>query len=169
MSLRFLASCLLCFACSAFAAEPAPNPPASPSIKLVLDGKPADRLDRAALALMPRATATAAAHGEQPATWQGVALQDIVRRTCVVSGDALVGRALARLVRVTGADGYQVVFSAAELDEDFGGAVVIVADSRDGKPLSQDGPFRLVVPKDKRPARWVRNVTTIEVVDASTP
>lgn len=107
--------------------------------------------------------------GEPSRTWQGVALEDIVRRTCVASGDSLTGRAIARLVRVTAADGYQAVFSATELDPDFGNVEVILADTRDGKPLAQDGPFQLIVPKDKRFDRWVSHVTMIEVLDASTP
>ncbi|WP_266182858.1 molybdopterin-dependent oxidoreductase [Dyella humicola] len=169
MHLRWIFSCLSCLALSAYAAEPASRQADHPTIKLVLDGKPADLLDQAALATMPRATVKAAAQDEQPSTWQGVALEDIVSRTCVASGDALEGRALARLIRVTAADGHQVVFSAAELHPDFGNTQVILADSRDGKPLAPDSPFRLIVPKDKRSDRWVSFVTTIEVVDASTP
>ena len=169
MQLRWMFSCLACLALSAYAAGPATRPIDHPTIKLVLDGKPADLLDQAALASMPRASVTAAAPGEQPSIWQGVALEDIVSRTCVASGDALAGRALARLIRVTAADGDQVVFSAAELHPDFGNTQVILADSRDGKPLAQDSPFRLIVPKDRRSDRWMRFVTTIEVVDASTP
>ncbi len=169
MRLRWVYSCLFCIALSAYAAPPGAGLADHPTIKLVLDGKPADLLDQAALASMPRASVKAAAQDEQPSTWQGVALEDIVSRTCVASGDALAGRALARLIRVTTADGHQVVFSAAELHPDFGNTQVILADSRDGKPLAQDGPFRLIVPKDKRSDRWLSFVTTIEVVDASTP
>ncbi|WP_201313504.1 molybdopterin-dependent oxidoreductase [Dyella sp. EPa41] len=162
-------SLLLCLATPVFGAGPVPGPADHPSIKLVLDGKPSDTFDREALALMPRTSVQAATNGGPPSTWQGVALEDIVRRTCVASGDALSGRAIARLVRVTAANGYQVVFSATELDPDFGNVEVLLADTRDGKPLAQDGPFRLIVPRDKRTDRWVDHVTTIEVVDASTP
>jgi hypothetical protein len=169
MRLRWIFSCLSCLVLSAYAAEPASRLANHPTIKLVLDGKPADLLDQTALAAMPRASVKAAAPGEQPSTWQGVALEDIVSRTCVASGDALVGRALSRLIRVTAADGEQVVFSAAELHPEFGNTQVILADSRDGKPLAQDAPFRLIVPKDKRADRWLSFVTTVEVVDASTP
>ncbi|HEY2625039.1 MAG TPA: molybdopterin-dependent oxidoreductase [Dyella sp.] len=158
----------MCLALSAYATESA-RLADHPTIKLVLDGKPTYVLDQAALASMPRASAKAAAQGEPPSTWQGVALEDIVSRTCVASGDALMGRAMARLIRVTAADGHQVVFSAAELHPDFGNTQVILADSRDGRPLAQDNPYRLIVPTDKRSDRWVSYVTTIEVVDASTP
>jgi hypothetical protein len=162
-------SLLLCVAPSVPGAGADPSLLEHPSVKLMLDGKPSDIFDRAALALMPRGTAQGAPNGEPSSTWQGVALEDIVRRTCVASGDSLSGRALARLVRVTAANGEQVVFSATELDPDFGNVEVLLADTRDGHPLAQDGPFRLIVPKDKRSDRWLSHVTTIEVVDASTP
>jgi hypothetical protein len=46
------------------------------------------------------------------------------------------------------------------------GTRVIVADQRDGKPLSaQQGPIRLVVTSDKRPARSVRMVERLHVVE----
>jgi hypothetical protein len=40
--------------------------------------------------------------------------------------------------------------------------------SRDGKPLSEtEGPLRIVVPHDKRQARWVRQVTSLTICQAS--
>ena len=39
-----------------------------------------------------------------------------------------------------------------------------VVTKRDGKPLSdKDGPFQLVVPGEKRGARWVRQVTALKI------
>ena len=61
-------------------------------------------------------------------------------------------------------DGYRAAFSLAELDGDFAGTQVIVADTEDGKPLdAQHGPLRLVVPGDKRQGRWVRMLKSITV------
>lgn len=75
------------------------------------------------------------------------------------------GKALASYLLAGARDGYQVVFSLGELDPGVGGARVIVADQRDGKPLSaQQGPIRLVVSSDKRPARSVRMVERLHVV-----
>ena len=54
-------------------------------------------------------------------------------------------------------DGYRVVFGAAELDAGVRDSDVFLAFRRDGKPLDEAmGPFRLVVPSDKRGARWAR-------------
>jgi hypothetical protein len=47
---------------------------------------------------------------------------------------------------------------------------VIIADARDGAPLSTAaGPYRLIVPGDKREARWVRQVATVELQNAPAP
>ena len=80
------------------------------------------------------------------------------------TGDKLRGPALATFVLVEAADGYKVVFSLAELDSGTGGTEAYVAFEREGKPLDDTvGPFRLVVPTDKRAARWVRQVTRIRI------
>jgi hypothetical protein len=41
---------------------------------------------------------------------------------------------------------------------------VIIADLLDGKKLDKDGAFKLVSTEETRPARWVRNLTTIAVI-----
>jgi len=62
------------------------------------------------------------------------------------------------------ADGYEVVFSLAELDTDFTDRVVIIADESESKPLPPGkGPFRLVVPGEKKPARCTFQVTELIV------
>jgi hypothetical protein len=63
------------------------------------------------------------------------------------------------------ADGYRAVFSLAELDAGIVESDVIVADTMDGAPLGDKlGPFRLVAPHEKRPARWVRMLKSLTVV-----
>lgn len=61
---------------------------------------------------------------------------------------------------VRSSDGYERVFSLAELDPSFTNRVIILADSKDGKPLADGvGPFRLVVPDENKPARSALEVT----------
>jgi hypothetical protein len=71
-------------------------------------------------------------------------------------------------VLVVGAiDGYRVAFALAETDPAFATREIILADMRDGKPLdAKEGPLRVVAPGDKRPARWVRQVSTLRIVAA---
>ncbi len=65
---------------------------------------------------------------------------------------------------MTARDGYRAVYALAELDAAFTEAVVLLADRRDGQPLSsEEGPFRLVLPHEKRAARWVRQVIRLGV------
>ncbi len=83
-------------------------------------------------------------------------------------GKLLRGKAMAMYVLVTARDGYRVVFALPELDPDFSDASkqIILADTADGKPLSEkQGPLRVVVPQEKKAARWIRMVETIEVVE----
>lgn len=105
------------------------------------------------------------AHEKKTANYSGVPLGELLREAGVPTGENLRGKAMSTCIVVSASDGYQVVFSIAELDESVGNLQVLVADSEDGKPLAQNvGPLRLVVPGDKRPARWVRMVKTIRVV-----
>jgi len=77
----------------------------------------------------------------------------------------LRGKALASYLVASASDGYQAVYSLAEIDPVFTDSQVLVADSADGKPLmGAQGTFRLVAPKDKRGARSVRMLAKIEVV-----
>lgn len=64
---------------------------------------------------------------------------------------------------VEGRDGYRIVFSVGEIDPDFGNAPIQLATERDGKPVVPGEGYRLVVPGDKRGARYVRDVVKIEV------
>jgi hypothetical protein len=77
----------------------------------------------------------------------------------------LRGKGLSTYVLAKAHDGYEVVFSLAELDADFGDAHIIIADKEDGKPLpGERGPFRLAVANDKRAARSIRMLEELEVV-----
>ena len=43
---------------------------------------------------------------------------------------------------------------------------ILLACLRDGKPLGEkEGPYRIVIADEKRMARWVRQVTTLKIVE----
>jgi hypothetical protein len=74
---------------------------------------------------------------------------------------------MATYVLVEAADNYRVVFSLAELDSGFLDSEVLLADTMDGAALAAgEGPFKLVAPHEKRPARWVKMVRSLMVVRA---
>ncbi len=116
---------------------------------------------------MPRTKVTAKGH-DSTATYEGVTLTEILRKAGAPLGKLLRGKAMASYVVVTAHDGYRVVFALPELDPDFTDASnqIILADTVDGKPLSDtQGPVRIVVPQEKKGARWIRMVESIEVVN----
>jgi DMSO/TMAO reductase YedYZ molybdopterin-dependent catalytic subunit len=104
-------------------------------------------------------------HDKKKETYEGVLLEELLRRAGVPQGEQLRGRAMATYVIAEAEDGYRVVFSLAELDSGILESEVMVADTMDGAPLvAQQGPFRLVAPHEKRPARWVRMLKSITVI-----
>jgi DMSO/TMAO reductase YedYZ molybdopterin-dependent catalytic subunit len=115
---------------------------------------------------MPRKTLSVVnPHDKKKETYEGVLLEKLLHRAGVPQGEQLRGHAMATYVTAEAADGYRVVFSLAELDSGILESEVIVADTLDGAPLvTQQGPFRLVAPHEKRPARWVRMLKSITVV-----
>ncbi len=121
------------------------------------------------LKAMPRKTLTVVnPHDKKTEKYNGVALEEILRRAGAPQGEALRGPAMVMYVLAEAADGYRVVFSLAELDSGIAGSEVIVADTMDGAPLGDKlGSFRLVAPHEKRPARWVRMLRSITVVRAT--
>jgi DMSO/TMAO reductase YedYZ molybdopterin-dependent catalytic subunit len=116
------------------------------------------------LASMPRTTASSKDKQGVMHGYSGVAIAGILNKAGVTTGRQLRGENLAKYLLVTCADGYQVVFSLAELDSSFTDRVVILADQEEGKPLAAGiGPFRLIVPGEKKPARNCFQVTTLAI------
>jgi DMSO/TMAO reductase YedYZ molybdopterin-dependent catalytic subunit len=115
---------------------------------------------------MPRKTLSVAnPHDKKTEVFEGVALEYLLGQAGVPQAEKLRGAALATYVVAEGADGYRVIFSLAELDSAMLDSDVIVADTMDGAPLAaNEGPFRIVAPHEKRPARWVRMLKSITVV-----
>ena len=107
------------------------------------------------------------AHSNAEETYSGVPLADLLAKYGAPLGKELRGIALASYIIATGSDGYQAVFSLAEVDPSFHPGDVIVADSLNGRPLdAKAGPFKLVVSEDKRPARSVRNLISLQLKSA---
>ncbi len=117
------------------------------------------------LAKMPRETVSVSEQDGTKVEYEGVALREVLKRAGAPLGNQLRGKALASYVLAKAHDGYQVVFTLAELDAAFANEQILVADKRDGKSLfGYQGPFRLVCPNDKAGARSVRMLETLEIV-----
>ena len=118
---------------------------------------------------MPRTTLKSFnQHENKEETYEGVALSEILKQAGAPQGPKLRGPALATYIVAEGSDGYRVVFSIAETDADFQDSEILVADKMNGQAMDAHlGPLRLVVPHDKRPARSVRMLQTIQLVTVS--
>lgn len=128
------------------------------------------KLTAADLAKLPRRSVPIKAADGSVTTYEGPILSDVLALAGVVFGPELKGPALANYVVVTGADKFRVVFALPELDSSFTDRVILLADKRDGKPLSAaEGPLRSIVPDEKRRSRWVNQVVTLTVLSAPVP
>jgi DMSO/TMAO reductase YedYZ molybdopterin-dependent catalytic subunit len=139
---------------------------AAPAETLVIAGDVSQALTitPADLKAMPRTMVTVSEEGRQIG-YEGVLVGELLKRAGAPVGRDLSGKAVATYVRASARDGYQVVFSLAELDPAFTPNDIIVADTIDGKPLfDYQGPFRIVAPHDKRGARSIRMLQRLEVV-----
>ncbi|MGC1415542.1 MAG: hypothetical protein WA817_09690 [Candidatus Acidiferrum sp.] len=103
-------------------------------------------------------------HTKADETYSGVRVSDLLIKMDAPLGAKLRGPTLGAYIVATGADGYVAVVALAEADPSFHPGEVIVADAMNSQPLdAHSGPFKLVVSEDKRPARWVRNLVSLEL------
>jgi DMSO/TMAO reductase YedYZ molybdopterin-dependent catalytic subunit len=122
------------------------------------------KLTAADLAKLPRRTLSAKTHDGKDATFAGIELADVLKLAGVKFGEQMRGKELSLFLVVGASDGYHAVFALPELDHAFTDRIIILADRRDGKSLGEkEGPLRIVVPDEKREARWVRQVVTLTI------
>jgi hypothetical protein len=122
-------------------------------------------LSRADLEALPHVKVQATAH-DVSATFEGVAVKTVLEKAGVAFGEGMRGKRLASCLLVEAADGYRVVIALPEMDPGFTDKQVVLAFLKDGKAMdSKEGPYRIVIPDEKRPARWIRQVTGLKIVD----
>jgi hypothetical protein len=111
----------------------------------------------------PRVAATA--HGQcarQGAALDGSDLRDVLAAAGV---DQPGCEPVAPLVSVHARDGYVVVFALAELIARSATSVSTWSPGGRRRFGAHQGPWQLVVPTDRRPARWSRQVVRIVIAD----
>jgi len=122
-------------------------------------------LTRADIEALPHIKVATSIHGT-PASFEGVALHSVLEKAGVRFGESLHGARMASCLLVEAADRYRVVIALPEIDPAFTSQQIVLAFSKDGKPLDdKEGPYRIVIPDEKRPARWARQVTALKIVD----
>jgi len=91
-------------------------------------------LAQADIEALPHVKVTTDASGVS-ATFEGVPLRAVLEKAGVGFGETLKGKRMASCLLVEAADDYRVVIALPEIDPRFTDKQVILAFSRDGKPL----------------------------------
>ena len=113
---------------------------------------------------MPSIKVRATPHNGKEAEYEGVILENILKNAGQKFGENLKGKLLTLYLLVEAADGYQAVFSIPELDPAFTNKVIILAYKQDDKLLGESaGPLQIIVPDEKRHARWIRQVKSFMI------
>ena len=168
-------SSLLALVGSTVVAFAAPQPPPSaPPASVEVSGaipKPG-RLAKSDLTALGPKTATWQVHGKSLDV-TGVRLDKVLTHLGFSPGP--MGREVPvadkragyrKVLRATARDGYQAVFSVAELSEGMGRTEVLVVWAVDGKSLdAEEGPLRLVALTDGEPSRSIRQLERLEVIE----
>jgi hypothetical protein len=145
-------------------AKPAAAP--STSLTLMVDGK-ATVFSTADLKAMAQKTLKVHnAHANADETYSGVPLGDLLIKAGFMADKTTQQKMLRSYLRVEGTDKYWVVYSVTEVEATEHDGDVIVATSMNGGGLGADGELKLVSTGDKKPQRWVRNLTAITLKTA---
>lgn len=117
------------------------------------------------VARQPHVTVTAKDKQGKTHQYAGVPLSAILTAAGAINEGKLHGQEFMKALKVSAADNYQVFFALAEIDPNFTAQTIILADQCDGKPLTAEaGSWQIIVPNEKKPGRWVRQVKALEVV-----
>jgi hypothetical protein len=119
----------------------------------------------ATLATLPHVSVTVYnEHTKANETYAGVPLIALLAPLSVSEHPR--GKDLRLYVVAEGSDLYEVVYSSGEITPEVSSSTVIVADTENGKPLTDDGPLKMIATGEKRPARWVRSLVAVKVFAA---
>ena len=160
---------VFCFARANAAAQDMDHSrPTVPSTQLTiraLDGKSMTFTPQDIAAMPHKSVSVYNQHTKANETYSGVPLADLLGKVGVPLGENVRGKLFLIGVVAEGTDHYSVLYALAEIDPSIHSGDVIVADSIEGQKLGKDGVFKMVSTEEKRPARWVRNLTSVTVID----
>jgi hypothetical protein len=105
-------------------------------------------------------------HTKADESYSGVLLGDLLTKYGFPVDKTTHQKMLRSYLVAAGTDKYWVVYSVTEVEGSEHKGEVIVATSMNGKPLGEDGQLKLVDSADKKPQRWVRNLSSITVKSA---
>lgn len=157
-------TCIVAIAVSA-TLQPLRADDAKAPLLTVLDEKSESHsINETAFAKLPRQKVMVNDRDGSAHEYEGALVGDLLHSVGTTLGDTLRGERLSLMVLVEAADNYRVAFSLAELDPSNNDNVFLLADRRDGQRLDdKEGPYRLIVPGEKRRGRWVRQINRLTV------
>ena len=139
------------------------------SLQLVSETGTTTEIPLDSLRRMPQVELRGQIHDGPEIVFRGPALDAVLAWPARPRVATFAGPALRLVVLAEARDGYAVVYSLAELSPDLGARRGIVAIEQDGQPLSEkDGPMRIVLEGEKRPARWIRQLERLRIVRVGT-
>jgi hypothetical protein len=140
--------------------------PPSTSLTLTVDGK-ATKFSVADLQAMSQTTVMVHnEHTKVDETYTGVLLGELLAKSGFPVDKTTHRKMLRSYLIAEGMDKYWVLYSVTEIEFSEHEGNVIVATSMGGKPLGDDGQLKLIDSGDKKPQRWVRNLSAITVKSA---
>ncbi len=129
----------------------------------------------------PSASFQLSGNVSHPGTYTAADLQNLPSVTQTVNGDTYTGLALwnflganpanefTQYVLAEGTDGYEVLFSLAELDPSLGAPQDLLPYADTAGQFPADGVVRIVIPGDNHAGRYVSNLSLLEVTSTPEP
>lgn len=101
-----------------------------------------------------------------PANFSGVPVSTLLEKAGIAFGESPQRKTAGVMFAGGAADGYRVVIALPEVDPGFTDRPILLVDKRETHPLDdKEGPYRIVIPDEKRMAKWVRQVKTLKIVE----
>jgi molybdate transport system substrate-binding protein len=97
------------------------------------------------------------------AAFTGVDLREVLDAAQINYNPDQKNDTLSMYIVATGSNGYQAILAYGDIAPNFGNQQILVAYEQDGKPITDSGPIRLVVPGDSYDGRYVSNLIGLEV------
>ncbi len=156
--------------------EPGPTGPGGISPQATLSGAVADPtiITPETLCKLNQSTTETATYlaGGTPVTdtYTGVSLWTLIQDAGLLTDPSVKNDLLGFVVVATGSDGYRAIISLGEIAPNFGNQPDLVAYKDTGGQLGpggSDGALRLIVPGDVAGGRYVSNLVSLQVIDAT--
>jgi hypothetical protein len=143
---------------------PAKKPIPSASLVITVDGKSMTYTLAQLQAMPQRVLGVRNTHVNAEESYAGVGVDDLLAKFGITLANGGAQRIYHSYVRAEGTDHYFVLYSASELQPTLHTGDAIIALTLNGKPLGEDGAFKIVVAGEQKPARWVRNLASLTLV-----